>query len=207
MQVTGGKGSQLLQLDSSDAGSACAIYLSEPNSSIARWRVRLQADLNGSGNFTDVATFVTSPPTATSPKGSPARMVAGAYMPGSKGWQILVTLANPDDDGVKGAVADFNLSSYEGMGPLGLTRISERYSYLAGQSGASATVTIKVGQRVTSWSAASDGVAASVTIAGGNTISIPASDAVSGKPEGSLEGKFDFVFTHCDYFIELLESA
>ncbi len=198
MQVTGGKGSQLLALDTSDAGSACAVYISEANQSVARWRVRLQADLNGSGSFTDVGTFVTSPPTATTPKGSPARMVAGAYMPGAKGWQCLISLA--DDGDVKGAQADFNLSSYEGMGPLGLTRVSERYIYLAGTSGASATVAVKVGQVVTSWSAASDGVAATVQIGTGNTITIPASDAVSGKP-------FNFTFTHCDYFIELLESA
>lgn len=205
MQITGGKGSQLVALDTSEAGSSCAIYLSEANSSIARWRIRLQADLNGNGSFTDVGTFVTSPPTATSPKGSPARMVAAACMPGAKGWQVLVTLANPED-GIK-AQADINLSSYEGIGHLGLVRTSERYAYIAGSSGASTTVTIKVGQRVTTWAAISDGAAATVTIAGGNTISIPATDSVEGNPDGTLQGKFDFVFTHCDYFIEYLESA
>lgn len=207
MQVTGGKGSQNLGLETSEAGSGCAVYMSEANNSAARWKVRLQAQIGDSGNFTDVGIFYTSPPRSTTPIGSPGRMLAVAYLPGAKNWNAIISLANNDDSDTNGAVADFELSSYEGSGSFGLRRVGERYSYIAGTSGASAAVTIEFGQKVLSWAAISDGAAASVQIGLGNTITIPAGDAARGNPEGTLQGRFDFNFVHCDYFIELAESA
>lgn len=203
MQISAGRGSNEVALEG-PAGAAVTVWLSQTNQALARWRVRLQAQLGA--DFFDVATFYTSPPRSTSPIGSPARAVAVACIPGAKNWKAIVSCANIEAEGVKREIGDFNLASCEGVGEFGLKRVGERYAYLSGSG--THTVTIQFGQSIKSWGAlASLGVDGSVQIGAGDTIIVPNGDAAAGDPDKTLQGKFDFTFDNVEYFIELLESA
>lgn len=186
--------------DGGDAGEGLAIFLGENFDSTARYEFLVEA-ITDQGKL-QVGRFSTSPPGATTPAGSPTRMVAGAVCPGAKGWAVSVTPTNKQDQTAELILA----SSRCCTSPIGVSRVAERYIYISGPSAISTVYNVLPGQKILSWSAlaTADG---SVALGTGSPIVVPAGASVSGEPMSGLLMIESFTFVNCDWFIELLESA
>ena len=80
-----------------------------------------------------------------------------------------------------------------------LQRLRGATAYAAGVSG---TVVIPAGGRVTMWSATAGGSVATVTVNGGDPITIPAGAAFTAEPKGELLAP-TFIFTTTNaYYVE-----
>lgn len=187
-----------------DGGEGLAIFLTQKNTDVSRYRFNVIAKT--SQGPLEVGVFFSSPPTCILPTGSPTRMVAGAVCPGAESWDVYVTCAdqNPADETALVVLT----SSKCCTSPIGVTRVSERYAYFAGKTPALSTFNVLPGMRILSWSAvASQGVDGSVDLGASPVIIVPSGFSVSGTPGQGLFDTEAFSFTNCEWFIEYLESA
>lgn len=202
------------RVEAFDQGSSVAIHLADDpseESELRTWRFDVYADKGDGllllGNIT--SRTPPAPPAAASPPLPPQprdRIIAICTCPGANRWVVQVRYgAERRQDIPPGARCDVNLLGAPTASLPGVQPINERSLYVAGN--AAATFTLARGQRVSSWSAFSSGVNATVQINGGDIIPVPPAAAVQGEPNGALDGAlFDFAGADlAGYFVEFKE--
>ncbi len=190
--------------DGKDAGEGLAVFFTQDSSCVCRYRFLVKA-ITSQGVY-DVGEFYSSPPAATTRHGRLTRMIAAAVCPGVQGWAVQVS-AVPDSEGlIPEEVAEIILASSKCCtAPVGVTRVGERYRYAAGAG--TTTFRVAPGQRVTGIGATGLAGDGTITVAGGNTIVVPAGIGVSLEPNASIAPNSAIVLTNVDWLIEYLESA
>lgn len=199
------KGSvQYATLDDASAGEGLAIFLSQDATAVTRFHFTVKAETT-QGSLV-VGDFFSSPPNATVPTGALSRMVASAVCPGAKSWSVEISnaarAAGPAAQADEIALVTL-VSSRCCAGAPGVRRVNERYIYKAGTAAMSITAP---GQTVQAWNAIGVG-AGTVSIGGGNTITVPVGLSVRGEPGHKFLNAQTFSFVNVAWFIELLESA
>lgn len=206
MRINSKLNTQHATYDGSDAGEGLAIFFSQNAGSVSRFRFLVKAIT--SQQPMQVGVFYSSPPSATTPTGPLTRMIAAAVCPGAIGWAVEVTCA---DLTVTPETADIVLvSSKCCTAPVGVTRVGERYTYLADSSagGAPIILVIPPGRVIKSWSAIANGVGDGfVQAAGFPAVGIPNGFTTNGEPGAPFIGTESITFTNVTFFIEFLESA
>lgn len=222
MRVNSKGNTQLATFDGTLAGEGLAIFLSQGPTDIGRWRFVVKA-MNSQMTM-QVGEVFSSPPNATNPDGGLSRMIAGAVCPGVESWAVEVSCApmfqvglnnQPDTISVPpDETADVVLlSSKCCTGPIGLTRVSERYLYQAGSAlNGTATLHILPGRTIKSWSAIASGVgdgsAQLTAVNDANVVVVPNGTTATGEPGIQiLNPAATLVFTNVNYIVEYLESA
>ena len=208
MRINSLAGTQRGTFDGGKAGEGLSIFFSQQATDDVRYRFLISA-ITDQGTM-QVGEFFSSPPNATDPIGQLTRMLAGAVCPGANSWAVDVSAveqeeANPEE------VAELILSSSRCCtAPIGVTRVGERYIYIAGDSlgGGTNGIPVAAGRTISSWGAlASAGTDGSVTVGAGPTILVPAGFSVNSQPKVPLTGNTVIAFFNVAYFLELLESA
>lgn len=209
MRINAKAGTQHATTEGGHPGEGLAVFFSQNPADVGRYRFSVSA-ITDQGTLL-VGTFYSSPPSATSPTGQLTRMLAGAVIPGATGWAVDVACMNPATAGDE--TADIILvSSKCCTGPIGVSRVNQRYLYYAGSAiPGPTTIQILAGQVIKSWAATAPGAIGAVTlnfVSTGNTIIVPAGLSVSAEPGNQFLGNSQSItFTNVDYFIEILESA
>ncbi len=215
MKVQAKAGSQWARLDDSDAGEGLAIFFSQSESDTVRWRFDVYAKVDNGAELL-VGWFYVSPPSATDPIGPVTRQVGAAVCPGAITWSVC---ASPALGSVSATNESNNItlvSSKCCTAPVGVTRVGERYGYLADTSpGATQVVsTILPGRTVTAISAFGLAGGGTVQINSGPTITVPSGVGLNLEPKALIQ-KVDastgasptISMTNVDWVIEYLESA
>jgi len=202
-------GTQFAGLDDSDSGKGLAIFFSQDGEATCRYRDLLKARIDQ--GYCDMGEFFISPPIinviGSTPPGRLSRMVAAAICPGAVGWSLEIS-AVPDSEGlIPEETAEVVLASSKCCGsPLGVSRVSERYGYLAGNVNASYPV--PAGQRITGIAAIGDTGGGTIVIDGGYTVVVPDGISVNFEPMAAIRPNAAIVFNNLtSYAIEYLESA
>lgn len=200
MRINSRARTQLATFDGLGAGEGLAIFLSQGPNDTARYRFTVKA-MNSQMTL-QVGEFYTSPPNATLPNGGLSRMVAAAICPGAESWAIEITCVNPSGD----ETADVTLlSSKCCTSPVGVSRVGERYQYVAGT--VTTSFPVPPGRTVKSFGAIAGAVDGSVEVGPGDLINVPAGTSVQGTPGAAFIGVTQLAFTNVSYFVEFLESA
>lgn len=180
--------------ESTEVGSACAIYLADEGGPelVRTWRLRLKADNWLVGEITTrspPAVPATAVPGLTpSPRG---RMVAMACSPGAQKWVVEVDWANDEIPSPRPG-CDVTITCADVPIEPGLRPVNERSRYITGA--VAGVVQLAKGQRVEQWAAFSTGAGVTVDVNGYGAIPIPSGGAVRGAPLGALDGAvFTFV--------------
>ena len=208
MKIQAKAGTQFAALDDSSAGEGLAIFLSQSDKDTVRWHFEVMAKLD-TGAELIVGSFDVSPPLATTPIGNLTRQVAAAVCPGAISWSVTVkaaigSVAAPTE------TADLTLiSSKCCTAPVGVSRVAERYGYIAGSAAsATALVNLFAGQVVTKIIAIGLAGGGTVIVAGGPGIPVPAGAQVVLEPKAPIPfGTAVLSFTNVVYVVEYLESA
>lgn len=203
-------GTQEVGLDDSDSGEGLAVFFSQDGESTARYRLQIKAVID-QGIYDIGECYVSPPIVSAAPPGRPSRMVAGAICPGAMGWRVSVTPVGnanqppPDDEIARIILASSKCCS----SPIGVSRVNERYGYVAGSAVSPTAVnyTVLPGQKITGIGAIGLTGGGTVVINGGNPIVVP--DGISANPEpmGPIPANAVIQFNNVDYVIEFLESA
>lgn len=215
MKVQAKAGAVFARLDDSDAGEGLAIFFSQKASDEVRWRFDVYAKLDTGAELL-VGWFFVSPPSATDPIGPVTRQVGAAVCPGAKTWSVCVSPALGSQV-VPNESADISLQSSKCCtAPVGVTRVGQRYGYLADNaSGVTQLVnSIFPGRTVTSIAAVGLAGGGSVQINAGPVITVPVGVGFNLEP-GAVIQKIDastgaspvISMTNVVWAIEFLESA
>ena len=203
MRINSKLSTQHAALDDADAGEGLAIFFSQDGPSVCRYRFVVKARIDQ--GLYDMGEFYSSPPLATAIPGRLSRMLAGAVCPGATGWSVEVS-AIPIDDEIAAESADIVLASSRCCtGPVGVTRVNERYNYESDDG--TANFTVLAGMKVTGIAAIGLTGGGTVVIAGGDTITVPDGISANLEPGTSLVPNSVIAFTNVDWVIEYLESA
>ncbi len=197
-------GTQEFAFDDIDAGEGVAVFFSQGGEAVGRYRFILKAIID-EGMY-DVGEFYSSPPGATDIPGRLSRMIAGAVCPGAKSWRVAVTPVK-DFEGLlpSDETAEVILASTRCYAQMGVTRVAERYNYVANFG--TTSFRILAGMRVTGITALGLPGDGSVTIGGGDTILVPDGISVNLEPGASIVPNTNIAFGNCDWVIEYMESA
>lgn len=199
MQISSKAGPQFATYEGV-GGEGLGIFLSQDSLSTVRYVFDVKAKTD-QGDLL-VGSFVSSPPTATTPRGQPSRLVAVASCPGAQTWSVEIQALLGSN--APAEYADVVLASSIAPFGGGLQRVSERYAYRAGVGG---SLPIVPGQRLLTWSAIAGAVAGSVQLGAGDVIPVPANSSVQAEPGKGLLSVQNLTFTNVDWFVEYLESA
>lgn len=209
MKLQAKAGSQFAALDDSDAGEGLAIFFSQSDTDTTRWRLEVSATLdNGAEKL--VGFFYVSPPNATTPLGTLTRQVAAAVCPGAKSWSVM---CRPSGGPIAAAeqTADIELASSKCCtAPVGVTRVGERYGYMAGVvPNVVTSFAVLPGQTITRIVANNNtGVLGSISINGGGSIPIPTGTSITLEPKGVIPpGPAALTFLNAEWVAEYTESA
>lgn len=207
MRINSKLGVQHATYDSETAGEGLAIFFSQNAGDVSRYRFQVKA-ITDQGTL-QVGQFFVSPPGATTPTGPLTRMVAGAVCPGAKSWAVEISCADTE---ITPETANVTLTSSKCCtAPVGVSRVGERYFYLAGNVlGGAVTLPIALGRKLTSWAvAASSGTNGAVQLSANNAsiVTVPAGFTASAEPKAQFDGAETITFTNVTYFAEFLESA
>lgn len=201
MRINAKLGVQHLAFDGAEAGEGLAIFLSQNSNAASRYRFLVKAMI-GQGIF-QVGTFYSSPPNATTPTGQLTRMVAAAVCPGATSWAVDVSSA---DDSPVDETAEVILSSSKCFtSPVGVSRVSERYSYLA--SNTNVAFTLPPGRVATRISLTALAGGGTFRIDANPIINVPAGVTVALEPKADLNVEPLLTFNNLSWFVECLESA
>jgi hypothetical protein len=206
MRINSKLGTQHAALDDTDAGEGLSIFFSQDGPSVCRYRFVVKARIDE--GLYDMGEFYSSPPlsTALNP-GRLSRMIAGAVCPGATGWSVEVS-AVPIAGEIAPETADIILASSRCCtGPVGTTRVNERYRYLTDQTAVPQNVTILAGQKVTGIAAIGLTGGGTVEINSGPTVTVPEGISFNFEPGASIPPNSVIAFDNVDWVIELLESA
>jgi hypothetical protein len=215
MKVQAKAGATWARLDDSDAGEGLSIFFSQKSTDEVRWRLDVYAKLDTGAELL-VGWFYVSPPSATDPIGPVTRQVGAAVCPGAKTWSVCASPALGSQV-VVNETADISLNSSKCCtAPVGVTRVGERYGYLA-DSAAGITQfanSLFPGRTITSIAAVGLVGGGSVQINSGPVITVPAGVGFNLEP-GALIQKVDastgsspvITMTNVVWVIEFLESA
>lgn len=204
MRINSSIGVQEASYDSSEAGEGLAIFFSQGPSDTGRYRFLVKARLDE--GVIQVGEFYSSPPGATSPLGALSRMVAGAICPGARTWSVDVScVGSPDKPSPEENPEIILASSKCCTGPVGLSRVNERYAYSSGSG--TANFTVRAGMKITGIAAIGLTGGGSIVIAGGNTITVPESIAANPEPKAPIAPNSVIAFANVDWIVEYLESA
>jgi len=197
-------GTQELSFDGESAGEGLAIYLSQQQADVGRWRFQVYA-LTDQGPLY-VGEIYSSPPGAVAqPPSALTRLIATAVVPGTRSWQVLVSCIGAPDI-PRDESADVILSSSKCyMAPAGLSRVGQRYKY-SSNSGTQ-NFTVLPGMVVTGIAALGLGGGGQVTVNLMDTITVPASFSIALAPEAPIAPNSVIAFTNVDWIVEYLESA
>lgn len=209
MNINSKSGYQEFGLDGA-AGEGLSIFFSQDATAVVRYRVLVKARV-GEGTI-EVGEFYISPPiVAAAPAGRLSRMVAGAVCPGATSWSVEVSaVPNPDGSPIAEEVADIKLASSQCCtSPIGVTRVNERYGYVAGAAVAPTNVNraVLAGQVITGIGAIGLPGDGFVKINGGNNIIVPSGISANPEPKAPIPPNAVITFSNVDYVIEYLESA
>lgn len=210
-------GRGITQISTNGGGQAgdhesCAIFLSQPPGSIARWVISVRAHTS-EGDF-EIGKITTCPPRAGSLF---SRCVAIATCPGATNWTLVVmpaTIAGEPQSDEQSAIAAIDGRSSPNATP-GVVRPNERTRiYSSGSANDppfSASLNIQPGEVVRGWSAFTSVATGSVTIQGipdENPIPLPSGGTVSMGGGVGFEGPLTFQFADVQgYVVEVGESA
>jgi len=215
MKVQAKAGTSFARLDDGNAGEGLAIFFSQSESDEVRWRFDVYAKVDTGAELL-VGWFYVSPPSATDPVGPLTRQVGAAVCPGAITWSVAVSpalgsqSANPESNDIA------LVSSKCCTAPVGVTRVGERYGYLADTApGITQTIlTILPGRTITSIAAVGLALGGTIQINGGPTITIPAGSGFSLEPkaliqklDGAVNPSPTIAFNNVNWTIEYLESA
>lgn len=205
MKVQSKGNNNFAALDDSTAGEGLAIFFSQSEGDVTRWRIDVYARTNA-GRDMLVGFFFVSPPSATSPSGETTRQVAAAVCPGAKTWSAVASPA----DGTQAATqesADITLiSSKCCTAPVGVTRVGERYGYLSGVAIGPVVRTMLAGQTITKIIAHSTG-AGQIQLGSGAAITVVTGSDIILEPKAPVSPGTGITLTNVNYVIEYLESA
>ena len=207
MRINSKLGTQHATYDGQDAGEGLAIFFSQGPEDVSRFRFQVKA-ITSEGTL-QVGQFFSSPPNATSPTGPLTRMLAAAVCPGAKSWAVDITC---EDSSVTPETAEVRLvSSKCCTAPVGVTRVGERYLYVAGNVlGGTTTFQIPIGRKLTSWGVVASGVGNGSVQLSANTadiITVPNGFTAGAEPKAQFDGRESITFTNVTYFAEFLEGA
>lgn len=206
-RINSKKGVQYEAFDGAAAGEGLAIFFSQNGDSVCRYRCLVKAMI-GEGVF-DVGEFFISPPGVTSIPGRLSRMVAGAVCPGATSWAIQISaIPSNDEETIPAETADIILSSSRCCtSPIGVTRVGERYNYVADSSPSGlSTFTVRAGMTITG--VAAIGLTGGGTIdLGGDSIVVPEGISMNMEPKAPLVPNQLITLSNVDWVIEYLESA
>lgn len=204
MRVQAKDTSQVAYLDDGDSGEGLSIFVSQSETDTIRWRLDVSASLDN-GSELAVGTFYLSPPSAALPNDRLTRLVAIAVCPGAVKWSVTCTAISPGSN----ETINIELASSKCCtAPCGLSRVSERYDYIAG-SGTTAVFLVP-GQTVTRINLFGLGGGGTASIQGGPNIPVAAAQSVTLEPKGLLDVSLTgstISITNLGFSIEYLESA
>jgi hypothetical protein len=202
MRINSKAGVQHATFDGEFAGEGLTIFLSQNAGSNSRYRFQVSA-ITDQGTL-QVGVLYSSPPNATVPTGPLTRAIATAVCPGAKGWAVDIVSANssPEVDDTSNVIL---ISSKCCTSPVGVTRIAERYVYVAGT--VTTSFPVPAGKTVKSFAAIAGAIDGTVEIGPGDLINVPAGTSVQGTPGAAFIGVTQIAFTNVSYFVEFLESA
>jgi hypothetical protein len=200
-------GVQHAALDDTDAAEGLSVFFSQNGESVCRYRVVVKARIDQ--GLYDMGEFYISPPFSTDQPGRLSRMIAGAVCPGATGWAVEVTAVPSNDEGtIPSETADIVLASSRCCtAPVGVTRVAERYQYVADSNVGISSFTVRAGMRITGIAAIGLTGGGTITIAGGATITVPENISANLEPEASIAPNSIIAITNCDWVIEWVESA
>lgn len=203
MRINSLAGVQRAAFDDADAGEGVAIFFSQNGDSVCRYRVLVQAMID-EGVY-DMGEFYISPPLATARPGRLSRMVAGAVCPGATSWAVEVSAVEADVP-IPPETAEVILASSKCCtSPIGVTRVGERYNYKA--LNGTGNFVVQPGMVVTGIATTGLSGGGTWSIAGGDSIAVPAGSSVNLAPEVPLSPGSFIAFVNVDWVIEYLESA
>lgn len=208
MRINSRGGTQEAALDDADSGEGLAIFFSQGGESVARYRFQVRAVID-EGFAYDVGEFYSSPPTASDPPGRLSRMIAGAVCPGAIGWRVSITPIAETGEELPEETANVVLASSKCCtSPLGVSRVSERYAYVADEALARTdSIVITPGKTVTGIAAIGLTGGGTITINGGDAIIVPEGISANPEPMSPLPPNSVIEFDNVDYILEYLESA
>jgi hypothetical protein len=181
--------------------SRIALTLTEPASSAARWRIRLDAELSDGSRGT-VGTLTTRTPTASG--GVSARVIGSASCPGAVAWHVVVEQID-----AAGAAAKAVLGAAVCPGPAERAGVLANrphatdctYEIIAGTAG---NVAVPVGARivaVTAVVAAGAVVDGTVIIGALSTIQVPPGTSITVEPDEDVMGQVLVQFANTDAYV------
>lgn len=205
MKVQAKTGTTAARLDDSDSGEGLAIFFSQAKADTVRWRFDVYAKVDTGAELL-VGFFYVSPPSVTTPTGEVTRQVGAAVCPGAKSWTVMVSPAL-GSQAVSNECADINLvSSKCCTAPVGVSRVGERYSYIASDVSPSFH-TVLAGQVITRISAHGVGAGTIQIGSAGPLIRVANGADVVLEPKAPIQPGTPITFTLVTYLIEYLESA
>ena len=207
MRINSKLGTQAAFYSDDNAGEGLAVFFSQDGESECRYRFVVKARID-EGSY-DVGEFYVSPPLATLQPGRLSRMVAGAVCPGATEWHVEITAIPSSEDGtIPPETANVVLASSRCCtAPVGVTRVSERYAYVASSNVGISAFTVRAGMKITGIAAIGLTGGGTITIAGGAAITVPEGISANLEPGTSIAPNSIIAITNCDSVIEWLESA
>lgn len=203
MRVQAKDTAQVAYLTDGNSGEGLSIFISQAETDTIRWRLDVSASLDN-GSEIAVGTFYLSPPSAALPNDRLTRLVAIAVCPGAVKWSVTCSAISPESN----ETINIELASSKCCtAPCGLSRVSERYDYIAG-SGTTAVFLVP-GQTVTRINLFGLGGGGAASINGGPNIPVAAGQTVVLEPKAPINANPApaIGITNLGFSIEYLESA
>lgn len=206
MRINSKSGTQYATFDGSAAGEGLAIFLSQNGDSAVRYRFLVKAMI-GEGVY-DIGEFYSSPPLSTAIPGRLSRMIAGAVCPGTTSWGVQISAVPDVNNNIPAETAEIILASSRCCtSPIGVSRVSERYQYAAGSTGATDNFLVLAGMKITGISAIGLIGGGTVVIGSDNTITVAEGVGINLAPEASISPNTTILLSDVSWVIEYVESA